>query len=198
MKRMLGVLIGAAVGLAAFASWADPQAERAGTLQTTTQTRTDLLNYLHQQNQLMIELGGLAAQSTSQKVKELAKREADEHAKLDVELLGYAHRNKYQVKEVPFGERAQKPAKGKLDLLGEKEAKALVATLDGFKALKGAELDRKFLGYVVSEHDKAIERLMRARPPSGDDEYRALNEKNLSALRKHRAAAALLEREVSS
>lgn len=157
----------------------------------TTGPTVDVLNALHHQNLLHIELGQLTrSNTTSPKVKAWGERLIRQHQKLDRDLFAYAKENQLTVSETgwtaekngaaqPVSRSDAAPAsataaRGNGDALAAINDEQTVrktdreVELEGLRAARGSRFDRQFFTMIRSNTDRVIPRVELAKDKSAD------------------------------
>lgn len=138
-----------------------------------------LLDRMHRDNQLAIELGELAGERAEREsVRDFGGYLAGQHRKSDYELLMMARRQ-----EIPLG----KPVPSGATELAQVAAQN--ANLAKLKLLKGLSFDHAFLALIVGEKDRAISQLKLAAEYFSDGEVGTFCKELLPSLYTHRSKA---------
>jgi putative membrane protein len=130
-------------------------------------TAADVLNDLHQANQMEIHLGQLAqSKGSADSVKDYGKTLMSDHQDNDKQVTDLAAKNGIALKPAEPG------------LMEKMSMKKL-------ESLSGSEFDRKFAKDMIDDHKKDIAKMQSAQKSNLPDDVRQLVGNTLPTLQKH-------------
>jgi predicted outer membrane protein len=138
---------------------------------TVTAADRQVLQKLHDANQMEIQMGHLAQDKGSARaVKDFGSRLIADHTQAEKKIGDYLRRHA-------------------LDVTAFASTTSEDSDHDALATRSGVAFDRVFMVQAATDHQKAIDLLERARNDTADDELKALYEQLLTTARAHKKAA---------
>jgi putative membrane protein len=136
------------------------------------------LAHFHHVNAMEIDMGKMAQEKGTAKVKAYGKMLVRDHIKMDKDLVGFAKLRKLTIPEDQPKTDAERM-----------EMKQAMDAMERLKTLEGAAFDADFSAMMVKDHQKELAKLDTAIANAGDAKLRMTLKKAQPVMKKHFAQA---------